>query len=130
MKRKIIQISLIVLLAYATPIATLYLFAMSTGLPGRRGGPQDAFRHTYSCALVTRYLSPRVVDLVTTVFERDDNSPHDLMDRHNNRIGKMIGLSSENLYDAVSRRVSLGEINTSHEDTITWLTEDLWTNGF
>ncbi len=104
----------------------LYRLAMSTGLPGRRGGPQDAFRHTYSTALTARYLSPRVVVFVTFATERDPASPFDKMDIHNNRIGTNIGLGKDDLYEAVMNKVKNGQINAADADIVTWLPKEKW----
>lgn len=106
-----------------------YSIAMNTGLPGRRGGPQDAFRHTYACAVVTKYISPKVVMFVTQVSERNKESPFDQMDMHNNMIGLKIGLSSKNLYQAVKQAVAEGQINAQDSEQITWLPENKWSNG-
>ncbi len=124
----------VVLTAFALPplifILSLYVTASRTGLPGRRGGPQDAFRHTYASALVSRYLSPKVVHLVTSVTELDANSPHDQMDIHNNTLGAKLGVShSGDLYDLVAEKIRSAEINTTSEDTITLMPESDWDNG-
>jgi hypothetical protein len=106
-----------------------YSIAMNTGLPGRRGGPQDAFRHTYACAVVAKYISPSVVMFVTRISERNKESDYDKMDMHNNMIGLKIGLSSKNLYKAVKQAVAEGQINAEKSDQITWLPENNWSNG-
>jgi hypothetical protein len=122
----------ILILAFVSPVITvflLYRLAMSTGLPGRRGGPQDAFRHTYSTALTARYLSPKVVELVTKLSERDLNSPFDLMDIHNNRIGTMIGLAEGSLFEIVMKKIKEGQVNAQDANTITWVPEKDWDQG-
>ena len=123
----------LLIFAIVSPLITvfiLYRLAMATDLPGRRGGPQDAFRHTYSCALTARYLSPKVVEWVTTLTERDPHSLFDQMDRHNNRIGTQIGLGKGELYETVMKKVKSGQINATDQDIITWLPENKWDNGF
>lgn len=125
----------LVLFAVAVTLTLLqiiffYLIAMNTGLPGRRGGPQDAFKHTYACAVVAKYISPRVVMLVTRLSERDSKSPHDTMDIHNNMNGIRIGLTSASLYKAVNLAVTNGQINANEIDQTRWLPEDHWNNGF
>jgi hypothetical protein len=129
--RKIFLLSLIVL-AFLSPIITvvlLYRLAMATELPGRRGGPQDAFRHTYSTALTARYISPKAVELVTYLSEREPDSPFDQMDIHNNRIGTMIGLGDGDLYETVWNKIKEGRVNSSDKDVITWLPENQWDHG-
>ncbi|QDK40655.1 hypothetical protein DOM21_04130 [Bacteriovorax stolpii] len=123
----------LVILGFLSPVIVvfiLYRFAMSTGLPGRRGGPQDAFRHTYSTALIARYLSPKVVELVTRFCETDPTSHFDQMDIHNNRIGTNIGLGSGELYPTVMKKIKEGKINSTDPDVITWMPENEWDNGF
>ncbi len=127
--KTVIALGLIVLLPLLQ-LLFFYLIAMETGLPGRRGGPQDAFRHTYASAIVAKYLSPKVVELVTNLSERNANSPHDAMDIHNNTIGIQIGLTSKNIYEAVKARVDNGGVNSKEKNRTTWLLEDMWTNGF
>lgn len=88
-------------------VVSMYIIARNTGFEGARGGPQDAFRHTYSSALVARYISPKAVKLVTWVSERKPDSDHCIMDIHNNNLGIQIGLSSANqsLYSLVYDKV-------------------------
>lgn len=109
-------------------IGSLYIVAMNTGLAGRRGGPQDAFRHTYASALVSKYLSPKIVHFVTWICEGDD-SPYDQMDRHNNALGARLGQSESDLYQAVLQKINLGAVNAVEPDTIQWLPQDRWDQG-
>lgn len=121
-----------IVLAIISPIVAvivLYRIAMNTELPGRRGGPQDAFRHTYSTALTARYISPKAVELVTYLWERDPTSPFDQMDIHNNRIGTLIGLGEGELFDTVWNKVKSGQINSQDKDIVTWLPENKWDHG-
>lgn len=129
--RKKVLLSLIIL-AFLSPVITvvlLYRLAMATELPGRRGGPQDAFRHTYSTALTARYISPKAVELVTYLSEREPDSPFDQMDIHNNRIGTNIGLGDGDLYETVWKKIKEGRVNSSDKDVITWLPENQWDHG-
>ncbi len=129
--RKKVLLSLIVLV-FLSPVITvvlLYRLAMATELPGRRGGPQDAFRHTYSTALTARYISPKAVELVTYLSEREHDSPFDQMDIHNNRIGTNIGLGDGDLYETVWKKIKEGRVNSSDKDVITWLPENQWDHG-
>ena len=57
-------------------VVSMYITAALSGLEGRRGGPQDAFRHMYSSALVSKFISPKAVDLVTYLTEPNLNSRH------------------------------------------------------
>ena len=129
-KKILISILLVTLISPVIVVILLYRLAMATELPGRRGGPQDAFRHTYSTALTSRYLSPKLVDLVTYLSERDSYSHFDQMDIHNNRIGTKIGLDKGDLYEVVMKKVQEGQINSKDPNTITWLPEDEWDHGF
>lgn len=130
---KLKKILFIIALVFIQPIifiVSLYSISINTHLPGRRGGPQDAFRHVYSTALVARYFSPKIVILFTEMTERDSSSMFDLMDRHNNMIGIQTGLESGNLYDLVMIKIKSGQINSNNPHIITWLPPDRWTNSF
>lgn len=129
-KKRLVALLALLLITPILIAVVLYLIAMDTGLKGRRGGPQDAFRHTYSSALTAKYVSPKAVELFTYIWEREPESPFDQMDIHNNKIGTKIGLSEENLYEAVSKKISEGQINAKDPDTITWLEEKNWDDGF
>lgn len=129
LKKSLIALVILGFLSPVIVVVILYRFAMSTGLPGRRGGPQDAFRHTYSTALTARYLSPKVVELVTRFCETNPTSHFDQMDIHNNRIGTNIGLGSGELYSSVMKKIKEGKINSTDPDVITWMPEDEWDNG-
>ena len=102
---------------------------MNTGLPGRRGGPQDAFRHTYSTALASRYISPEFVKTFTYYTEPDDHSPYDRMDRHNNNIGSHLGQIEGDLYEMVLSKVSEAQIDSKDPTVLTLLPEKDWDNG-
>lgn len=128
--RKLAFLTTLIFMPPAMFIGGMYLVAMQTGLPGRRGGPQDAFRHTYASALTAKYLSPRLVTLMTIICERNDNSDFDQMDRHNNALGAELGVKNGNLYDTVFRKISEGQINAQQKDIVTWLPEHHWSNGF
>jgi hypothetical protein len=127
--KKYLLLVAFVVAVYFSIIVSLYLFAMNTQLPGRRGGPQDAFRHTFSSALVARYISPYAVELVTLALERDNFSDMDLMDRHNNRVGIGIGLSNDPIYETVLKKIEQGQINAKDRDQITWLRKSRWSGG-
>ena len=126
LKKSLITIFILGFISPFVVIVILYRFAMSTNLPGRKGGPQDAFRHTYSTALTARYISPYAVRLVTFICERDPNSIFDQMDIHNNKVGTMIGLGEGDLYETVMQKIKSGKINATQEDTITWLPPEKW----
>jgi hypothetical protein len=130
MRKKIfIALFVLVMLSPVVTVVLLYRMAMNTELPGRRGGPQDAFRHTYSTALTARYLSPKIVELVTYLSERNLASPFDQMDIHNNRIGTFIGLGDGDLYETVWKKIKAGQVNSQDKDVITWLPENQWDHG-
>lgn len=128
-KKSVITLLIIAFISPIIVVFILYRFAMSTNLPGRRGGPQDAFRHTYSTALTARYLSPKVVELVTYMSETDPNSHFDQMDIHNNRIGTNIGLAKGDLYQEVMKKIKEGQVNSTDPGIVTWMPEDEWDNG-
>lgn len=128
-KKILITTFLLAIISPVIAVFLLYRLAMSTNLPGRRGGPQDAFRHTYSTALTARYISPKAVELVTKYSESDLNSPFDQMDIHNNRIGTMIGLADGDLYETVLKKIHEGKVNAEDINTVTWLEEKDWDQG-
>lgn len=125
-KKYIIALILVIILAPLVEVVILYRLAMTTGLPGRKGGPQDAFRHTYSTALTARYISPRVVEFVTWAAERNPNSPFDRMDIHNNRIGTNLGRGKDPIYETVLQKIKNGQINAQDIEVVTWLPENNW----
>lgn len=128
-KQLLLGIIVLIVISPMVTVVFLYKLAMDTELPGRRGGPQDAFRHTYSTALTARYISPKAVELVTFLSERDLNSPFDQMDIHNNKIGTQIGQGLGDLYETVWEKVKAGKVNSEDKDVITWLPEKQWDNG-
>jgi len=128
-KKTLVYLFVLVFLSPIVTVVLLYRLAMATELPGRRGGPQDAFRHTYSTALTARYISPKAVELVTYLSEREPDSPFDQMDIHNNRIGTQIGLGDGDLYERVWQKIKEGRIDSKDKDVITWLPENQWDHG-
>lgn len=103
---------------------------MNSNFPGYRGGQQDAFRHALASAYVAKYISPSAVDSFTTLSEKNLTSDHDKMDVHNNNIGKLIGMKSQNIYQSVTEKVRAGQVNSPDKDVITWLPPDRWSNFF
>lgn len=129
-KRPLIILTILAVTLPVGAMVVLYRIAMATDLPGRRGGPQDAFRHTFSTALTARYLTPKIVEFVTFVAERDVLSPYDQMDIHNNRIGTNIGLGDAPLYDTTMKKIKEGQVNATDRDVVTWLPEEKWDHGY
>jgi hypothetical protein len=117
-----------VLLAYPVwVLGYVYWYTLTSDLPGRRHGPQDAYRHTLASAVVAYTLSPRVVDWVTEFMEGSD--PSSLMDRHNNAIGASIGAAAERfseLRPRVEARVQAGKINARDPQQVTWMPPRSW----
>ncbi|MDX6770356.1 MAG: hypothetical protein SF051_12550 [Elusimicrobiota bacterium] len=112
-------------------LSPFYLTAMRTGLPGMRGGPQDAFRHTLASAFVARFVSPRAVDAVTDATE-SGRTRNSRMDRHNNRIGRDIGArggSAAEVYRRVREQVAAGRVDSEDPAVTTWLPEKHWSVG-
>ena len=124
---------IVVLLAGAYPafvMAATYAGFFAAGLPGGRNGPADAYRHSLASAIVAYTLSPRCVDWVTTVMERDGRgSPARAMDAHNNRLGARIGATAgswNSMQRTVLAAVQDGAIDARSPDQITWLASDAW----
>ncbi len=107
-----------------------YISAMQTGLPGRRGGPQDAFRHSYASAVVARYTHSNVVKILTNILESNSEDSYDLMDRHNNAIGAKIGSSDLPIYETLLNKIKQGSVSAYDKNTLMWLPSDHWSNGF
>jgi hypothetical protein len=111
-------------------VAAVYPRYLAADLPGGRNGPADAYRHSLASAVVAYTLSPRCVDWVTRVMERDgEGSRSRAMDAHNNRIGARIGASAESwtsMQQAVLAAVNAGMIDAGSPDQITWLAPDAW----
>lgn len=112
--------------------ATVYAQWFAAGLPGGRNGPADAYRHSLASATVAYTGSPRWVEWVTLVMERDGaGSDMHAMDAHNNRIGARIGAQARSwraMQSAVLSAVRAGAIDSADPDRITWLPRDRWRN--
>ncbi len=111
-------------------VISFYMIAGQTGFKGRRGGPQDAFRHTYSSAVVARYISPKAVHLVTILFERNPESIHNQMDINNNNLGVQIGLSSKSIYREVHKLVEGAGPESIDGKSLIVLPKEHWSDGF
>ncbi len=117
--------------AWAVLLSPFYAAALVTGLPGMRGGPQDAFRHTLASAFVSRFVSPAAVDWVTDATE-SGRTRNSRMDRHNNRIGRELGRgggSPAELYGRVRAQVAAGRVDSDDPAVTTWLPEKNWAVG-
>jgi hypothetical protein len=99
-------------------------------LPGGRNGPADAYRHSLASAIVAYTLSPRCVDWVTAVMERNgEGNPAHAMDAHNNRLGARIGATADSwdaMQQAVLAAVKNGAIDAGSPDQITWRAPSAW----
>ena len=105
-----------------------YWHSLTSGLPGPRHGPQDAYRHTLASAVVAYTISPVVVDWVSAVMEFADD-PSSRMDRHNNAIGASIGAAAQSfaeLRPRVYERVQAGSINAADPRQVSWLAPRYW----
>lgn len=121
----------VVLGAYpAFVMVATYSQFFAAGLPGGRNGPADAYRHSLASAIVAYTSSPRCVDLVTAVMERDGwGNAARAMDAHNNRLGARIGAAADSwtaMQQAVLAAVNEGAIDARSPDQITWLAPDAW----
>ena len=121
----------VVLGAYpAFVMVATYSQFFAVGLPGGRRGPADAYRHSLASAIVAYTLSPRCVDWVTVVMERDgQGNAARAMDAHNNRLGARIGAAADSwnaMQQAVLAAVNHGAIDARSPDQITWLAPDAW----
>jgi predicted nucleic acid-binding protein len=128
-------LALVVLAAYpAFVLGTVYVATSRSDLPGGRHGPKDAYRHSLASAIVAYTGSPRWVDWVTVVMERDGRGDAArAMDARNNRIGARIGAAAASWNEmnaAVLRAVQAGGVAVEdegiEEDRITWLPSERW----
>lgn len=133
-RRLILRSGAVLLLLSAYPVFVLgYTWSHVAGsdLPGGRLGPLDAYRHTLASAVVAFTLSPRAVDWVTSVMERGGNASN-RMDRHNNRIGAVIGSRARSFGEierAVSAQVQRGAAGATDSAQVTWLPPNRWRSG-
>ncbi|WP_369938845.1 DUF6973 domain-containing protein [Xanthomonas medicagonis] len=123
--------ALLVLAAYpAFVLVAVYAQWLGAGLPGGRNGPADAYRHSLASAIVAYTLSPRCVDWVTAVMERDGHgNASRAMDAHNNRIGARIGAAAPSwaaMQREVRAAVDHGAIDARSPDQITWRAPAAW----
>jgi hypothetical protein len=124
---KYASILIIPFILFFSFIVYMHIVAYNTGLQGFRGGPQDAFRHTLASAYVSRYIGPWAVDAFTKYSEDDLQSNYDLMDWHNNFIGRDVGqTNSPDLYASVLTLVRNGQENAQDSKVIRWLPENKW----
>lgn len=111
-------------------LIVVYSQFFAAGLPGGRNGPADAYRHTLASAVVAYTTSPRIVDWVTRVMERDGQGNRSrAMDAHNNRIGARIGRDADSwqaMNLSVRDAVRSGAIDATGSQQITWLPPGDW----
>ena len=126
-----VAIALALVAAYpAFVLVAVYTQFFAAGLPGGRNGPADAYRHSLASAVVAYTLSPRCVDWVTAVMERDgQGNASRAMDAHNNRIGARIGAAAgswTSMQQAVLAAVNDGAIDATSPEQITWRAPHAW----
>ena len=111
-------------------LASVYAYWFAADLPGGRNGPADAYRHSLASATVAYTGSPRWVEWVTAVMEKNGaGSDMRAMDAHNNRIGAGIGAQAKSWGDmqaAVLAAVNAGTIDSADTHRITWLPRARW----
>jgi hypothetical protein len=124
----IIAVALVVSAYPAFILGYTWSYVACADLPGGRDGPLDAYRHTLASAAVAFTLGPRVVEWTTWAAERSDN-PGNLMDRHNNQIGAVIGSNAHRFSDiepTVRAQVLHGTVNATDRLQVTWLPPERW----
>ena len=128
---RLYALAVLALAAYpAFVLVAVYSQWLGAGLPGGRNGPADAYRHSLASAVVAYTLSPRCVDWVTAVMERNgQGNASRAMDAHNNRIGARLGAAASNwaaMQRDVRAAVDHGAIDAVSPDQITWLAPAAW----
>jgi hypothetical protein len=112
-------------------LSFIYSHVLSSDFEGGRNGKLDAYRHVLSSAIVSYTLGEWAVELVTSIFERDDKDSNK-MDRHNNKIGASIGSKIESFWEiepTVQKSVLNGGVGATDLDQITWLPATKWRDG-
>jgi hypothetical protein len=110
---------------------TWYYVAHST-LSGGRNGPLDAYRHTLASAVVAFTLNKQAVELVTNAME-SKGTPSNLMDKHNNYIGAVIGSNAHTFSEieaTVFLKIMNGKEYASSIEQTTWLAKNFWYNSW
>jgi hypothetical protein len=111
-------------------LTATYVPFFAADFPGGRNGPADAYRHALASAIVAYTSSPRCVDWVTAVMERNgQGNPSRAMDAHNNRLGARIGAGAQSwdaMQQAVLAAVKNGAIDARSPDQITWRAPSAW----
>jgi hypothetical protein len=134
-KRKLLRrLCVLSALLSVYPICVLvftWSHVLSSDFEGGRHGPLDAYRHALASAVVSYTSGEWAVTVATSVLEWNDKDSNK-MDRHNNRIGAMIGSRVESFRDIepiVRKAVLNGEVGTTEVNHITWLAESEWRDG-
>lgn len=115
----------------AYPFALLvyvYGHTLTSGLPGNRHGPMDAYRHALASAFLAYTTSPRIVDIATAIMEYSSH-PSSAMDRHNNAIGARIGADARSfseLQPRVLEQVRQGTVMAGDPQQVTWMPARTW----
>lgn len=110
----------------------VWYHCLSAGFDGGKNGQLDAYRHTLASAVLAYTIAPEAVSLVTAIMERK-RRPADLMDRHNNAIGAVIGARARSFADIeplVSAQVKHGTVNAALPMQTTWLPRERWRKSF
>lgn len=105
-----------------------WVHVLQSSLEGGRHGPLDAYRHALASAVVAYTLGDPAVKLVTDLMESKGKESN-RMDRHNNRIGALIGAhatSFAELEPSVRQKVSEGWAESKAPDCITWMPAAKW----
>lgn len=128
---RLLVLAVLVLAVYpAFVLVAVYRPWFDANLPGGRNGPADAYRHSLASAIVAYTLSPRCVDWVTAIMERDgQGNASRAMDAHNNRIGARLGAAAPSwaaMQRDVRAAVDHGAIDAVSPDQITWLAPAAW----
>ncbi len=135
LKRSLLAACAAALLVCAYPAFVLgytWSHVASASFPGGTHGPLDAYRHTLASALVAFTLSPRAVKWISLVMESNAKRSS-AMNRHNNRIGAMVGArarSFSELQPAVHALVVQGAVGATDPDQVTWLPPADWRRGW
>ncbi|CAA7623034.1 hypothetical protein [Magnetospirillum sp. UT-4] len=109
--------------------------SVESQLPGREGGPADAYRHLIWAAELTRLYGEDTARAMLDAKERygratDQPADQEAMDRHNNEVGIKLGKESKTFDDVVkgAQRTIDGsrDGDNPNGNGATWLPRDQW----
>ncbi|HSX94177.1 MAG TPA: hypothetical protein VLG41_14715, partial [Hydrogenophaga sp.] len=102
-----------------------------SNLPGKDGGPYDAYRHILWTAEMTRRYGENTARSMAAVHELEGDldgqgSERRAMDEHNNEVGFSIGRTANSWDEVVKASREAIDASLERNGPATWLSEDQW----